>query len=626
MPDPRSEPLRPTSTACHAPSTGLGPDPASSGPNRGRRQFIGASAAVAGGALAGLAATAAPAEGSEPHATDDADVPTEPAAETAAEPRPFDASLEAGDIEAAARVAELELTPGEIEQLLPELQQRRASIRAARGDLPGEDLAPATSFRPAPLAGARADDSIRRRALPSGTRDPGPRPESDTDVAFAPLVDQQVWMRRGELTSVELVEIYLGRIERHDPALEAIVTVTADLARQQARKADAERAGGIDRGMLHGIPYGAKDLFDTDGIATTWGATPYADRVGARDAAVITRLRDAGAVLIAKTTLGALAYGDIWHEGRTNNPWNVEQGSSGSSAGSASGTAAGLFSFSLGTETYGSIVSPCMRCGTTGIRPTFGRVARTGAMALCWTLDKIGPIARTVEDAAMVLAAIDGADAGDPSSFDLSFEYAGASSLARLRVGYDPRWFDGRGASDTDRAALDAMRRIAASDDGPELVEIEGPDATGAGAMLPILEAEAAAAFQALTLSGADDTMKWQAPAAWPNTFRAAHFHSAVDLVQADRRRRRISDRVEAAFAGPKLDAMLSPSFAGGLLLMTNFSGHPCAVVRAGIDRGRPRGVTLWGRLGGDDRLARLAAALEGELGVAGARPTAFDD
>jgi len=392
---------------------------------------------------------------------------------------------------------------------------------------------------------------------------------------------------------------------------------------EQAAAADAALAAGDDRGVLHGIPYGAKDLLDTDGIRTTWGATPFADRIATRNAAVIDRLDAAGAVLVAKTTLGALAYGDIWFDGRTNNPWNLERGSSGSSAGSAAGTAAGLFGFSIGTETYGSIVSPSMRCGTTGLRPSFGRVARTGAMALCWSLDKIGPICRTVEDCAHVLRAIDGADPGDPSSLDLAFDFDADRPLTGLRVAVDPRWFEGRRADPIDGLALAAMRRIAGTPGGPTLVDFEGPSVAGAGDMLPILEVEAAAAFQDLTLSDEDDRLVWQEPQAWPNTFRAAHFHSAVDLVQAQRRRRLIAERMDVVFRD--VDAILAPSFAGGLNLMTNFTGHPCLVLRAGFnDRGEPRGVSLFGRLGADDRLAELGIALERELAVWDRRPTGF--
>lgn len=598
-----TEPPAPASASPPAPAP-LAPAPAS----RSRRRFLGDAALTAGAAgilpATAAAAASAPARGFAPDPADEDSGP-----------------LKIDEVRAAARVLELPLSEDELPALHESLSSRREALRSAGRPTLAETLAPAETFRPLGLVPTPAAELLRR-SVPA-TVDPGPLPTDPGRIMHRPLTHLAVWLRRGAIDARRLAGICLDRISRHDGRLRAIITATGDLAMDQAARADAERAAGRDRGILHGLPYGAKDLFDTAGIRTTWGATPYADRVPDADAVVIRRLQDAGAVLVAKTSLGALAYGDQWFGGRTANPWDLEQGSSGSSAGSAAGIAAGLFAFSLGTETYGSIVSPSMRCGTTGLRPTFGRVARTGAMALCWSLDKVGPICRTVEDCVHVLAAIDGADAGDPSSIDLALDFDPARPLTGRRIGVDRRWFAGPRVAPADRDALAAMQRLAATPEGPELVDIEGPSTEYAGELLRILEVEAAAAFQSLTLSGADDQLVWQAPEAWPNTFRAAHFHSAVDLLQSMRMRRVVAERMDEAFAD--LDAILAPSFAGGLNLMTNFTGHPCLVLRSGFDdRGRPRGVSLFGRLGGDAALAGIGVALERELGVADRTPPGF--
>ncbi len=408
--------------------------------------------------------------------------------------------------------------------------------------------------------------------------------------------------------------VHLERLQRLGPKLECTVTLLEQRSLAQARRADADIAAGNYFGPLHGIPWGAKGLLDAAGTPTTWGATPYKDRVATTDAAVVKRLDEAGAVLVAKLSLGALAYGDIWFGGRTNNPWKLDQGSSGSSAGPCAATAAGLAGFTLGTETLGSIVTPSMRCGTTGLRPTFGRVARTGAMALCWSLDKIGPICRTVEDCVMVLHAINGADPGDPSSLDVPLSFDATRSVRGQRLGYSPKWFEGRAASDSDRAALAAARRT-----GIELVEIELPDLPY-GTLMTILLVEATAAFEELTLTDRDDELVWQETRAWPNSFRTTRLTPAVELLQAQRFRRLVCEVMAEQFEG--LDAMISPSYAGSLLLITNNTGHPSLTIRCGFrDDGTPRGITLWGGLFEEGTLCRIGMALEQELGVWDRRP-----
>jgi Asp-tRNA(Asn)/Glu-tRNA(Gln) amidotransferase A subunit family amidase len=496
------------------------------------------------------------------------------------------------------------------------------------------DLAPATRFDPR-LPGWVASSTPPIRPP---TAEPGPLPDKSEDIAFASVARLAGWIAAKAISCEHLASLYLDRIERLAPRLECIATITADLAMAQARRADALLAAGTYLGPLHGIPWGCKDLLDTSGIVTGWGAEPYAERAPTTDATVVRRLTEAGAVLIAKTTLGALAYGDIWYGGVTRNPWNLAEGSSGSSAGSGSATAAGLVAFSLGTETLGSIVAPSIRCGTTGLRPTFGRVPRTGAMPLCWTLDKIGPMCRSVADTALVLNAINGADAADPCSIDAPFGYDAAAPIAGLRLGYYPADFAGEGAQDLDRAMLDEARAL-----GLTLVELTRADRPY-DSLMNILFAEAAASFERLTLDDQDDSLTWQEPGAWPNTFRKARFLSAIDHIQLDRLRRLVMQDMDATFQG--VDAIIGPCLAGPMLIITNFTGHPCLVLRSGfrksptrqrlslakarLDQGAegegeqflvPHAISLYGRLFDEGVLMRIGAALEARLGVAVRRP-----
>ena len=426
------------------------------------------------------------------------------------------------------------------------------------------------------------------------------------------------WIESRAITSERLTRIYLDRLRKHGTQLECVITLTDDLALKQAKRADAEIAAGNYRGPLHGIPWGAKDLLDTAGIKTTYGAMPYKDRFAENDAAVVRKLEEAGAVLVAKLTLGALAYGDIWFGGTTKNPFNLQQGSSGSSAGSASATVAGLVGFAIGTETLGSIVSPCMRCGATGLRPTFGRVPRTDAMALCWSLDKIGPICRGVEDTVLVLDAIRGADAGDMSSVDRPLAFDAGTDVSKLRVGYVPGWFEGRGALDLDRQALEAMKAT-----GATMVPIDLPEMPY-GVLMTILECEAASAFEEITFTNSDDTMQWQSPQAWPNTFRSSWFVPANELIQAERFRSQVCAMMRRAM--DDIDVLITPSFAGSILLITNYTGHPALVLRTGFrGNNRPHGITLVGHLFDEGRLASAGMAIERAMGVAMVRPDGFN-
>ncbi len=537
-------------------------------------------------------------------------------------------------IRAAEQMAGISYSEAERAMMLDNLAaQIGLSLRRRAVALP-HDLAPATRFDPR-LPGWTPPDPVPfHPVLP----EPGPLPGGEADIAFAPVARLAGWIRSGALSSERLTRLYLDRIARFAPVLECIATVTTDLALSQARRADALLAAGTYLGPLHGIPWGCKDILDTAGITTGWGAEPWSGRVPQADAAVVRRLADAGAVLVAKTSVGALAYGDIWYGGRTRNPWSLDEGSSGSSAGSGSATAAGLVGFSLGTETLGSIVAPSVRCGTTGLRPTFGRVPRTGAMPLCWTLDKIGPICRSVADTALVLGAINGGDAADPGSIAVPFGYDAAAPVAGLRLGYYPADFAEGDAHDLDRTMLEAARGL-----GLTLVPLTRPDLPYES-LMNTLFAEAAASFEDLTLSDQDDLLTWQDPGAWPNTFRKARFLSAVDHVQLDRLRRRVMQDMDAAFQG--VDAMIGPCLAGPMLIITNYTGHPCLVLRCGfrpsptrrnlslaearLDQGAngagplhdvPHAISLYGRLFDEGTLLRIGQALEAALGVAHRRP-----
>jgi Asp-tRNA(Asn)/Glu-tRNA(Gln) amidotransferase A subunit family amidase len=470
--------------------------------------------------------------------------------------------------------------------------------------------------------------------------DPGPLPARDADIAFAPLAQLSRWIEQRKLTSERLTLLYLERLERFNPKLRCVITLTRELALTQARQADKEISAGKYRGPLHGIPWGAKDLVDTAGIPTTYGAEPFRNRVPTEeDAAVVKRLHEAGAVLVAKLSMGALALNDIWFGGQTMNPWLLEEGSSGSSAGPGAATAAGLVGFAIGSETGGSIVGPSMRCGITGLRPTYGRVPRTGAMTLCWSLDKLGPMTRGVEDALLVLQAISGPDAGDVSSVSSRLDFDTGATVEGLRVGYFPGWMKENPATAVDRAALDAVKKL-----GMVPVEVAIPDWPYDSLDL-ILFAEAAAAFEDLTLSGGVNQLKVQVPDAWPNIFRQSRFLSAVDFVQADRLRRKVA--VEMARVFSQVDLLLVPSLRDEMLTITNFTGHPSLTLRAGFvevsearsdwapdpnaplpkfspPRRVPHGVTLIGRLFDEGTLGRAGLALERAFGVVSERPPGF--
>jgi len=491
---------------------------------------------------------------------------------------------------------------------------RRASYEAIRAVPLPNSVPPALFFQPLAPAVPIADLPPHFAPPPTEVK----RPAHLEDLAFWPITKLAVLLRSRQVKSEELTRMYLDRLRRFDSTLHAVVTFTDSLALAQARRADAEIAAGHYRGPLHGIPYGVKDLFAVPGYPTTWGAAPYRDQVFDEAATIVRKLEGAGAVLVAKLTSGALAMGDVWFGGRTRNPWNPEQGSSGSSAGPGAAVAAGLVPFAIGTETLGSIVSPSTRNGVTGLRPSFGRVSRAGAMALSWSMDKAGPMCRDVEDCALVFDAIRGADPDDPSAVDAPFPYDGNARLADLKIGYLKSAFEGdRPGADLDRAVLEVLRQ-----GGAALVPLELPDLPGRPLLLT-LNAEAAAAFDELTRSDRDTLLVRQDAGAWPNSFRSSRFITAVEYVQANRVRRLLQLAMRDLLAG--VDAYVSPSFAGGNLVVTNLTGHPCVAVPNGFNEdGSPMSITFCGRMYGEAEMLELAKAYQDATDWEERHPAAF--
>jgi Asp-tRNA(Asn)/Glu-tRNA(Gln) amidotransferase A subunit family amidase len=601
---------------------------------KSRRQFLGETSLAMLGAAAAVRAQA-----QNPTAQNPADLP--PGAPPAFGAGPaVGPEVSATTFSEAEKLVQFEMTAAERTvaaaswpKTMAAVYERRTGPRKVALET---TVAPATRWNPVlpgQKSGPERDRFVRSRL------DPGPLPARDEDIAFAPVTQLSRWIEMRKLTSERLTNIYLKRLEQFDPKLHCVITLTRELALKQAKQADAEIAAGKYRGPLHGIPWGGKDLLDTAGIPTTYGAEPYRNRVPAADAVVVKRLHEAGAVLVAKLSLGALALNDIWFGGQTMNPWLLEEASSGSSAGPGAAIAAGLVGFSIGSETGGSIISPSMRCGITGLRPTYGRVARTGAMTLCWSLDKLGAMTRSVEDAMLVLHAITGPDAGDVASVPSHLDFDAAASVAGLRVGYFPKWMNENPATAVDRAAVEVVKKV-----GMVPVEVSIPDWPYDSLNL-ILFAEGAAAFEELTLSGGLNQLKAQAPDAWPNIFRQARFLSAVDFVQADRLRRKVAEEMARLFS--QVDLLLVPSVRDEMLTITNFTGHPALVLRAGFvevakarsdwapdpdhplptfnpPRRVPHGVTLIGRLFEEGPMVNAALALEKAFGVVGERPPGF--
>ena len=514
---------------------------------------------------------------------------------------------------AAQQLFGLNFTDAQLDSTRRNLTSYRESYEALRKIPLPNSVAPVLGFDPRPLR--------LRYPLPGAKTDAGRLPKapaarlptSRDELAFYTVRQLGELLRTKQVSSLELTDFFLARLKKYDPQLHCVITLTEDLAREQARQADAEIKAGKYRGPLHGIPFGVKDLFSAKGYKTTWGAVPYKDQTLDEDAAVVERLRAAGAVLLAKLTLGELAQGDVWFGGKTRTPWDVSKGSSGSSAGSASAVAAGLLPFAIGTETLGSIVSPSTACGVTGLRPTYGRVSRAGAMALSWSMDKAGPLARTAEDCAIVLAALcaAGPDARDAATLlaPNAFRYAFDINLKKLRVGYVKAAFDQTYPTKAnDQATLDVLRQL-----GVELVPIELP-AIAPGALRFVLTAEGAAAFDELTRSGRDGQMVLQNRFAWPNTFRSSRFIPAVEYLQAQRVRSLLIEQMDTQLKG--LDAYIAPSFSANLTL-TNLTGHPAVAVPNGPNpaTGLPGTITFMGQLYEEGTLLALVKAYQDATG-----------
>jgi Asp-tRNA(Asn)/Glu-tRNA(Gln) amidotransferase A subunit family amidase len=499
----------------------------------------------------------------------------------------------------AEKLIGLDFSEAKIDLMLADLKEQLVKFEALHRFAFSNDAPPAVLFNPIPLG---MKFQTRRRKFKMSPAGKVKLPANLDDLAFFSVGELAALIKTRQITSERLTRFYLERLKKYGPKLECVVTLTEDVALQQARRVDAEIATGKYRGPLHGIPYGAKDLLAVKGIRTTWGAAPYTNQVFDYDATVIKRLEAAGAVLVAKTTLGELAMGDVWFGGMTRNPWNAKGGSSGSSAGSTAATAAGLIPFGIGSETYGSIVSPCDRCGATGLRPTYGRVSRVGAMPLSWSMDKIGPICRTVEDCAIVFNAIHGPDGLDQSVYDLPFNYDPKVKLNKLRIGYLKGEFEQEKGErkENDEATLQKMRVL-----GVNLIPVELPDYPLRNISF-VLSTEAAAAFDVLTRSNRDDLLKQQDADAWPNTFRQRRFVPAVEYLQAQRLRYLLIQDTAKVF--DKVDLILAPSLTGRSLLLSNLTGHPGVVVPNGFTKaGTPTSICFIGKLFGEGQLLAVA-------------------
>lgn len=526
--------------------------------------------------------------------------------------------IEAGEpltiqtIAAAEKIAGIEFTDAEREMMVEDLTEQRDNFGKLRDLKLPNDVAPALVFDP--TAGGAAPPPPMPGAPMHWTPRDATLPSRDEDLAFLSVAELASLLRSRRVTSKRLVELSIRRLKQYDPLLHAVVTLTEDRALERAAEADRELDAGVWKGPLHGVPYGAKDLLAVRGYPTTWGATPYREQVIDADAAVIERLDAAGAVLVAKLTLGALAWGDVWFGGKTRNPWNLDEGSSGSSAGPGAAVAAGLVPFAIGSETLGSIVSPSTRNGITGHRPTFGLVSRHGAMALSWSMDKLGPMARSAEDCALVFNAIRGRDPRDPSTIDAPFPFHQDLDVTTLRIGYFASAFDADYEnSDADRETLDVLRGL-----GIDLKPVELPSDLPVDAMLLTLSVEAAAAFDDLTLSRGIDSMVRQTTDAWPHVFRTARFAPAVEFVQASRARTQLMKKMDDVMRS--IDVFVSPSYGGSVLSITNLTGHPCVCVpnsfRAAADavsqnRKSPASISFIGGLYKDAEMLSVASACQ---------------
>ncbi len=509
-------------------------------------------------------------------------------------------------VKEAQKIIGMDFSNAEADSMLEDLDGQRKNFTELRKLKIPNSVSPSLNFNPLPVGYVYPDKLSSFKVARSS--DPKLSPGKD-NLAFMTIGQLAELLRTKQISSVDLTRYFIERIKKYNSVLLNTVTVTEDRAMKHARQADADIAAGKYRGVLHGIPFGVKDLLSTADYKTTWGSVAYKDQVTDIDATVITRLENAGAVMIAKMTLGELAMGDVWFGGKTRNPWNTQRGSSGSSAGSASAVAAGCLPFAIGSETLGSIVSPSTECGTTGLRPTFGRISKHGAMALSWSMDKLGPITRSVEDCAIVFNAIQGPDGKDLSVIPAPFSYSSPSgnSLRAVKIGYIKSEFGRKYAN----SANDSITIAKLIEMGADLIPLELPVFPYSD-MLVVLSAESGAAFEELTLTNRDDLLVNQHKNAWPNSFRSAHFIPAIAYIQANRARTLLIDQLNAKMK--EIDVFIAPSF-GQNLRATNLSGHPCVVLPNGFRNGLPGSITFTGQLFGEGKLLRVAQIYQNATG-----------
>jgi len=527
----------------------------------------------------------------------------------------FPQTITKENVENAEKVIGLEFTEAEVDSMQSLLDDQLDNYQNIGKVELKNSVPPAILFNPIPVGFEfpKEQKPIQYSDY-SGTKLPG----DINQLAFYSIGQLAELIRTKQITSVKLTKFFLERLKKYDPDLHCVITLTEERALKQAKLMDQEIASGKYRGKLHGIPFGAKDLLATKDYKTTWGATPYKDQMINEDATVIKKLEAAGAVLCAKLTLGALAWGDVWFGGKTRNPWDTTRGSSGSSAGSASSVSAGLLPFAIGTETWGSIVSPSTICGTTGLRPTYGRVSRTGAMALSWSMDKIGPICRTAEDLTIVFNVIKGSDGSDQTLYDVPFNYSPTIDYSKLKIGYLKSDFD----KQYDFHLKDSVTLSKLKELGAELIPIELPSLP-VNDLSIILSAEAGAAFDELTRSNRDDLLVRQIKDAWPNVFRASRFIPAVEYINANRIRFLLIQQMQGLMN--MVDLYIAPSWEGDNLLLTNLTGNPCVVLPNGFSEdGTPTSITFIGRLFEEGRLISFAKKYQDATDFNKAHPKNF--
>ncbi|MGZ3838490.1 MAG: amidase [Flavisolibacter sp.] len=520
-------------------------------------------------------------------------------------------------LQQTAALYDLDFTPSEADSMLDNIAYWKTIYIKMHQQLPKNELAYPFAFHPEP-AGFKIP--VNQQKISWNIPENVALPKDRNDLSFYSILQLASLIKNKKISSVELTKFFLGRLKEWGDTLQSVITLTEDLALQQARQADEEIKKGLYRGPLHGIPYGLKDLFAVKGYKTTWGSTPYKDQTLDEDAYVYTRLKNAGAVLCAKLSLGALAYNNKWFGGETKNPWNLQQGSSGSSAGSAASVVAGLLPFTLGTETLGSIVSPSARCGATGLRPSFGTVSRSGAMVLCWSLDKAGPICRTAEDDAVVYYYLKGTDGKDPSAIDHAFNYQPKKDLKKLRVAYAENYFRQLPQGAPEWKVLDSYRAMGIQ---PKAVNFPDSSIYPANLISIILNAESGAAFDELTRTNRDDLVERQDKDFWPNSFRSSRLIPAVEYINANRYRSTLCARMQDFMKD--YDVMIVPTFAGNQLSITNLTGNPVVCFPIGFTgKNLPVSITLVGNLYDEAAILEAAKAYQDHTGFHQKHPQMF--